>query len=142
MSQSDYIQFKRTATLLKENTLNKVLTPREYTRYLQYNLETTVPNTKLQTSRLLPAGKQTVFDMELDVDGCAQFPACTNTHVRSNKTLNTLRLPQPVTYIRLANGKILQSNQKSFTYPTDDCVEPDCHATKSRTNYDAMTYRM
>lgn len=144
MSQSDRIQFKRLSTLLKENALNTTLTQKEYAQYLQYNLETSVTSDKLRTSRLLPSEKQTVFDMELNVSGCAQFPACTNTTSRSNKRLHAIQVAKPIDYIRLNNGKIRTNahKTKTFVYPTTDCVEPNCHIPKSKTLYDAMTFRM
>jgi len=43
MSQSDYIQFKKTATNLKElDKYPAVLDPESYTDFAAYNLETTV----------------------------------------------------------------------------------------------------
>jgi len=65
MSQSDYIQFIRTADVLKNQTkLPPVLTSNEYTDYESYALETTIPNTKHSFSRLLPTNSRTIFDME------------------------------------------------------------------------------
>ena len=66
MSQSDYIQFIRTADVLKNQTkLSPVLTSNEYTDYESYALETTIPNTKNSFSRLLPPTQsRTIFDME------------------------------------------------------------------------------
>ena len=74
MSQSDYIQFIKTADVLKnQTTLPPVLTSKEYTDYESYALETTITNTKNSFSRLLPPTdptRRTIFDMEKKVSLC------------------------------------------------------------------------
>lgn len=89
MSQSDYIRFKRTAMVLKNDELPPVLDPDQYTSFESYNLETTVPNTKNAFSRLHLPTQQTVFDMEKNISGCTTFPLCINTNTRVNRVLNT-----------------------------------------------------
>ena len=90
MSQSDYIRFKRTATVLRNTAeLPPVLEPEDYTSFETYNLETTVPNTKNAFSRLYLSGQQRMFDIDKSVSGCATFPLCINTNTRANRVLNT-----------------------------------------------------
>jgi len=90
MSQSDYIQFKRTATVIKNTAeLPPVLDPDQYTSFESYNLETTVSNTKNALSKLYLSGQQRIFDMDKSVSGCATFPLCINTNTRANRVLNT-----------------------------------------------------
>jgi hypothetical protein len=89
MSQSDYIKLKKTSMILKNNELPPVLTPEDYTDFVQYNLETTVTNTKKSYSRLLLPGNRDIFDMEKNVSGCVGFILCTNTNERPNRVLNT-----------------------------------------------------
>jgi hypothetical protein len=89
MSQSDYIKLKKTSMILKNNELPPVLTPEDYTDFVQYNLETTVTNTKKSYSRLLLPGNRDIFDMEKNVSGCVGFTLCTNTNERPNRVLNT-----------------------------------------------------
>jgi len=106
MSQSDYIQFKKTAIVLKNDELPAVLNPTDYTSFESYNLETTVQNTKNTYSRLVLSGNKQIFDMEKKVSGCATFPLCTNTNLRANRVLNT-------------GPKILPSNGLSTAYKPD-----------------------
>ena len=89
MSQSDYIQFKRTAMVLRNAELPPVLDPDQYTSFESYNLETTVSNTKNAFSRLYLSGQQRIFNIDKNVSGCTTFPFCINTNTRSNRVLNT-----------------------------------------------------
>ena len=107
MSQSDYIQFIRTADLLKNNEQPAVLTGQDYTTFEKYALETTVQNTKNSFSRLIPQNTtvfKTIFpntdpvrlnisDMEIKVSSCPTFKFCINTNTRPNRVLNSFRLP-------------------------------------------------
>ena len=96
MSQSDYIQYKRTQAMLKEQTkLPKVLEQRVFTDAEQYQIETTIPNTKLRYSRLLPPNTQSVFGMERKMSSCPSFILCKDTDTRPNRVLNTESLPAP-----------------------------------------------
>ena len=90
MSQSDYIQFIKTADVLSnQKELSPVLTSNSYTAYESYALETTIPNTKNSYSRLLPPTTRTIFDMEKKVSSCPTFTLCKNTNQRPNRVLNT-----------------------------------------------------
>jgi hypothetical protein len=109
MSQSDYIQFIKTADLLKNNKQSPVLTEQDYTTFEKYALETTVQNTKNSFSRLIPQNTtvfKTIFpntdpvrlnivDMEKKVSSCPTFKLCINTNTRPNRVLNSFRLPIP-----------------------------------------------
>jgi hypothetical protein len=103
MSQSDYIQFKKTAQVLRAEAITNhdlpaVLDTGDYTHFESYNLETTVKNTKTQFSRLVLPNDQVFFDIEKNVNNCATFPLCINTNQRTNRVLNTEE------YIVLQNG--------------------------------------
>lgn len=125
MSQSDYIQLKRTTVVLKSNQTNQsqkakrlppVLETGDYTDFESYNLETTVSNTKNTFSRLtLPSNKK-IFNMEKNVANCTTFPLCINTNQRVNRVLNTGQLnPAPVN--KLLPGFKPNAN-KTFTPTT------------------------
>lgn len=102
MSQSDYIQFKKTAQVLKAPTeLRPVLDPSDYTDFKMYNLETTVTNTKNAFSRLVPSTNRYFFDIEKKVSTCPTFTLCTNTNTRGNRVLNTAQR------IVLLNGTVI-----------------------------------
>ena len=106
MSQSDYIQLKRTTMVLKSNQINQsqiakrlppVLDPTDYTDFESYNLETTVLNTKNIYSRLTLPSNQKIFYMEKNIANCTTFPLCINTNQRVNRVLNTGQLnPAPI----------------------------------------------
>ena len=88
MSQSDYLKYKKTKRVLKEQTdLDPVLPPGEYTAYKTYNLETTITTTKSVFNQLTPTGKQVVFDMEQNISNCPTFTLCNNTNARANRRL-------------------------------------------------------
>jgi hypothetical protein len=115
MSQSDYIKFIGTATLLSNQTENlpKILSQNDYVSYEQYALETSLINTKISFSRLLPQNKSItpsignvylntdptrvkIFDMEKKVSTCPNFILCKNTNNRPNRlVLNSPGLPIP-----------------------------------------------
>ena len=100
MAQSDYLHFKKSSMLLKNNaTFNElpaVLTPELYTGFTTYNLETTVPNTKNVYSRLVPSGKQSFLNIEKTVSSCPTFILCINTNTRPNRVINTQQTPSPI----------------------------------------------
>ena len=73
MSQSDYIEFKKTQNLLYNlKSASKILTSREYTRFKQYAIETSVVNTLPQLNQLIPASNTIIFDMNVKVN-CSQL---------------------------------------------------------------------
>ena len=87
MSQSDYLQFKRTSRLLKDQAdFDPVFAPSDYIAGKEFNLETTVLNTKQTNNQLKPTGKQIVFGMERTTGGnCPTFTLCTGTNTRANR---------------------------------------------------------
>lgn len=111
MSQSDYIQFIRTADILKTNELPAVLSEQAYIDFEKYTLETTIQNTKQSFSRLLPQStspfttvfpntdpsRANIFDMEKKISTCPTFIMCKNTNTRPNRVLNSAK-PPPATF--------------------------------------------
>jgi hypothetical protein len=96
MSQSDYIQYKKTQQILKDQTkMPKILGPNEYTMFAQYTTETTIPNTKLRYSRLIPSSTKTILDMYKTTTNCPTFVLCKNTNTRPNRVLNTTSIAKP-----------------------------------------------
>jgi hypothetical protein len=87
MSQSDYLKFKKTSRLLKDQVdSDPVLAPSVYIAGMDFNLETTVFNTKQTNNQLRPPDKQLVFGMERTVGGnCPTFTLCTGTNTRANR---------------------------------------------------------
>jgi hypothetical protein len=86
MSQSDYLRFKRSARILKDQTdFMPVLKPSEYMIGMDFNLETTITNTKPVYHQLTPPGKRIVFDMERTVGSCPTFALCHGTDARVNR---------------------------------------------------------
>jgi len=91
MSQSDYIQYKKTQqVLLRQKTnLSKVLDANDYTKFEKYTVETTVPNNKLRYSRLIAPSTISVLEMDRKTTNCPTFILCKNTQTRPNRVLNT-----------------------------------------------------
>ena len=89
MSQSDYIKFKKTSRLLKDPAdYDPVFAPSEYMAGKDFNLETTILNTKQTNNQLKPSDKQVVFGMERTTGGnCPTFTLCTGTNGRANRRL-------------------------------------------------------
>ncbi len=87
MSQSDYLKFKKTSRLLKDQAdFDPVLLPSDYIAGKDFNLETTVQNTKQINNQLTPSGKQIVFGMERTTGGnCPTFLLCRGTNARVNR---------------------------------------------------------
>lgn len=89
MSQSDYIKYKHTQNVLKtQSKLDKILNENDYTNYETYGIETTVTNTKLRPSRLIPSNSISVMDMDRVITSCPAFTLCRNTNTRPNRVLN------------------------------------------------------
>jgi len=136
MSQSDYIQFIRTADVLKNQTkLSPVLTSNEYTDYESYALETTITNTKNSFSRLLPPTdptRRTIFDMEKKVSLCPTFQLCSNTNQRPNRRLlpNSIIFPTyRITKTGVRYPAPTNRTSKSYTPPT--CTYIDVNVTRT-----------
>jgi hypothetical protein len=90
MSQSDYLKMKRTGVQLRnlQKDNGTVLEPGRYTDFKDYNIETTVANTKSTFNLLRQTSKQIVFGMERDVSNCPTFALCNRTDLRPNRTPN------------------------------------------------------
>jgi hypothetical protein len=91
MSQSDYLRFKKTSRLLKDIAdFDPVLAPSDYIAGKDFNLETTITNSKTTYNRLKPSDKQIVFGMERTTgESCPTFELCTETNARPNRVALT-----------------------------------------------------
>ena len=85
MSQSDYIKQKRLANVistkdsgvkLNRRDFPQVFTSQSYTDYLQKDAIESVSNTLPTYNQLAVSGTTTVFDMPLQLDGCASSGFC------------------------------------------------------------------
>jgi len=100
MSQSDYIQFKKTKNQLTDLSRQpSVLNSRDYINFKNYGMETLILGNQLlkpQLNQLIPIGKTTVFDMPVDINcnnisSINSFGVCENTNIRSNRVLNIFK---------------------------------------------------
>jgi hypothetical protein len=112
MSQSDYIQRKKTAIKLagiSKSPINRgdfpqVFSSQDYTGFYQYQLTNTIVNTKITPNELVAPNHQIVFNMEvLSSKNCPSFAVCNNTNTRKNRvaktgfiTYNGLPIVEPV----------------------------------------------
>jgi len=100
MSQSDFIQHKKTSAQLKEiKKLPPVFDTKDYISFKEYALENTISNTKITYNQLNPytknvATKNTytitpttynVFGMQKTTTNCPTFTICKNTNLRTNR---------------------------------------------------------
>ena len=108
MSQSDYIQFKKNAQILKDvSKLSSNLSSEDYTQFMTYSLANSNINSKQLSNQLqiLP----NVFGMEKQISSCPTLVFCKNTNTRGNRKTN----PQNT----LFNGyKQANSYNEYFTY--------------------------
>ena len=98
MSQSDYIQRKKTLTKLSGisktpidiGDFPQVFSSQDYTDFSQYQLSNTIINTKTTPNELVAPNHKIIFDMEvLNSTDCPSFTKCYNTNNRPNRKLNT-----------------------------------------------------
>lgn len=87
MSQSDYINHLKMATVLKnQKELSPVLDSANYTLFKKYNIANTVKNSLLLYEELPLEGITNIFDMPLkNVANCPVFIECINTNTRVNR---------------------------------------------------------
>jgi hypothetical protein len=80
MSQSDYIQYKSLKNdLLFQKKLDPILDAQDYTRFVKYSIESTIPNTKLSYNQLIPPTAATIFHPILPVQTTASIDPDTIT---------------------------------------------------------------
>jgi len=114
MSQSDYLKYKKMSTLLKYDKIPPVMSQQYYIDCKQYQIETTIPDTKMIENSLLPEGSTLIFDMLKVVSSCPTFPTCTGTNARTN------RVPMSSVYF---TPKYVQKYVKQRSYEKNAC---DC----------------
>ena len=152
MSQSDYLKFKKTSRLLKDQAdYDPVFVPSEYMAGIDFNLETTVLNTKQTNNQLQPSDKQVVFGMERTTGGnCPTFTLCTGTNGRANRRLldanQTACFPimkapgrsvPPVKPTTAKDSQFLKPNFSSYVRKNYrvrcECNDTTCTGSQSRT---------
>ena len=152
MSQSDYIKLKKTSRLLKDQAdYDPVFAPSEYMAGKDFNLETTIINTKQTNNKLNPPGKQVVFGMERTTGGnCPTFTLCTGTNTRINRRpldvsqmecFPIMKAPgrsvPPVKPTSTKNSQFLKPNFSSYVRKNYnvlcECKDTTCVGSQSRT---------
>ena len=125
MSQSDYLKYKRVATILKVDN-NKAKQPpvfasQDYVNFKEFSLENTIVSTNLRYNRFTVSGDVYILGMNKLVGNCATFPVCKNTHLRTNRVANSTvyftPTPQPLN-IKLQNEA---ANIKANIIATCNC---------------------
>lgn len=105
MSQSDYIEYKRRALVLKNQTkLPTILTSDQYIGFKQFAAENNIVNTSPEYNELIPAGTKVLFDVVLNnTANCSTFIVDKNTQTRPNRVITlppNLNIIQPATYVK------------------------------------------
>lgn len=181
-SSSDFIKYKKNSIQLrnakslaqkkigsvKYPEFSPVLEQKDYINFQQFNLETTVSNTKNAYSKLIPTGKQEVFRMVRDISNCSgfqNFTMCNNTNTRPNRVLNygavdlsgvPVCRKRPLGGIKPFKNKIFKPNTCVFINgyskrtclctsllckcKTKVCSQPT--SKTSKTAYDSLTFRI
>jgi hypothetical protein len=145
MSQSDYLKYKKTATVLKQQSdLSKVLNSQELSEYKMFSLENTIINTIPTKNALVTPGSIRIFNMNKKVTNCPSFQVCTSTNNRVNKKKNAFNLPTPhpirplytkktslgsgnieyTQYCQKCNYNVLQTKSYLSKKPVSSCA---CH---------------
>jgi hypothetical protein len=116
MSQSDYIKYKRVATILRKNDQPPVMESQTYLDLKEFALVNTIVNTKPVTNLLtLPTtpATQIIFDMAKVVNNCPTFPICTNTNTRKNRvplsTVYYTPVPKPLSIKATKNASWMKN---------------------------------
>lgn len=135
MSQSDYIQRKKTSTKLAGisktpidvGDFPQVFSSQEYTDFYQFQFVNTIINTKTTPNELVAPNHQIVFNMEVSsVINCPGFVLCGNTNIRQNRKLNEGAI--------MANGLPLVDPVSNYV-KNRDCSDNQCnHIKLLRTN--------
>jgi len=143
MSQSDYIQYKKTQQVLTDQSkFPKVIGTNEYTIFEKYTIETTIPNNKLRYSRLIAPSTISVFNMDRTVTNNSShryptFILCKNTNTRPNRVLNTISNPSPTFRLNKINDpQLCTFHPTIYTTRVCPCNKTICKcATKICENY-------
>jgi len=88
MSQSDYIRHKKMANILRDQeNLGNVLNSQDLTNFKTFQISNTILDGNIYNNQLIPANKQIVFDIEMEISGnCPNIVFCTGTNDRANRT--------------------------------------------------------
>jgi hypothetical protein len=119
MSQSDYIHYKKTSAVLKNDTNQKqppVLTQDAYVASKQYNLVNTIVNTKVLYNVLDMSGIQDVFGMRKNPQNCPAMAFCQNTQTRSN------RIPMAEVYMTPRYHPLTIKQTKNAPWQRNGCA--------------------
>ena len=114
--QNNYIDYLRDSTILKQqNELAPVLNMSDYTKFKNFSLVNTIPNSKNSFSELVLSNKKNVYGMERNTTNCSNFLLCKNTNTRVNRKLNSVQLPTP-TFRMIKNPEKKQLQKSCYCY--------------------------
>lgn len=88
MSQSDYINHKKQATVLRrQQDLESILDAQDYTNFKSFALVNTIIDENPTYNQLQQTDKERIFGMEFikPQENCAEFKLCSNTDTRLNR---------------------------------------------------------
>lgn len=129
MSQSDYIQYRKTANVLKEtHKLSPVLSSQQYTTFKSYSLENTIQSEHSVYYKTIDPSSVVVYEMTLNnVYNCPNVDYCIDTNARPNRVLNmtfgTKYTPRPARPIPLKTIKYTQPEKVSIaSHPNCKCI--------------------
>lgn len=94
MSQSDYLRRKRISNMLRIDIAeDPIYDSKKFLEFKQYQLENEITSSNINyNERIVPDGKQLIFNMERTVTNCPSFILCTNTSQRPNRVAHSGRM--------------------------------------------------
>lgn len=90
MSQSDYIQHKKIANILRNRKLENVVSSQLITEFKTFVFSNSTYDESVTPNQLVPPGMQLVFGMEMEVDRCPLFIFCNHTNLRPHRQQTVL----------------------------------------------------
>ena len=119
MAQSDYIQYKSLKNeLLYQKKLNPILNSQDYTLFVKYSIETTIPNTNILYNQLIPP--KNLYHPTLDISNSYIIP----------DTCKTVCPNVPSSILGIGKPTIFNIEQTTNGCPTFI----DCSGTDQRPN--------
>lgn len=126
MSQSDYLQHKRTRNVIKIDTItNKDTKPQppvfsssQLLNFSQFSLLNRVINTKNILNNITPSGENIIFDMNINSiydNSCSPFIICEGTNLRTNRvpmsSVYSDPTPLPLNYFEVKQANQIKREQ-------------------------------
>jgi len=114
MSQSDYIKYKRVATMIQDmQEQPPVMAPQTLLEFKEFSLEKEIKNNIPLVNHLALPGQTVIFNMSKNITSCPTIPICNNTQTRTNRVslpnVYFTPIPKPATIKATKNAKWMRT---------------------------------